>query len=115
MIVVAVAALALTWVLWAQRPRPSPVSGTVSFNGQPVGSGKIVFVPRNPAGQKASSQIVSGKYSLSSFARSDGAMAGTYDVVVVSPSVSGKYQSQSTSGLTAQIQQAATIIDFNLR
>jgi hypothetical protein len=115
MIIVAVAAFALTWVIWTQRPRPSPVSGTVSSNGQPVGSGKIVFLPRNPAGQQASSQILSGKYSLTSFALNDGAMPGTYDVVVVSPSVSAKYQSQSTSGLIAQIQQGANMIDFDLR
>ena len=64
MIIVAVAAVALTWVLWARRPRPSPVSGTISFNGQPVASGKVVFLPRNPAGQQASSPIIGGKFSL---------------------------------------------------
>ena len=115
MILVAVAALALTWVLWTQGPRPSPVSGTVSSNGQPVASGKIVFLPRNPAGQQANSQIISGRYSLTSFALNDGALPGTYDVVVVSPSVPAKYQSQSTSGLVAQIQKSGNIIDFYIK
>jgi hypothetical protein len=116
MILVAAAAFALTWVMWTQRPRPSPVSGTVSANGQPVGSGKIIFLPRNPAGQPASSQIISGKYSLTSFARNDGAMPGTYDVVVVSPSVAARYQSQSTSGMIAQVLQGMNhTMDFDLQ
>jgi len=115
MILVAVAALAFTWVLWTQRPSTSPVSGTVTSHGQPVASGQIVFLPRNPAGQQASSPIISGKYSLTSFAPDDGAVPGTYDVVIVSPGVPARFQSQSTSGLIAQIQKGANMIDFNLR
>jgi hypothetical protein len=115
MIIVAVAAFALMWVAWTQRPRPSPVSGTISSNGRPVASGKIVFLPRNPAGQQAISQIINGKYSLTSFAPNDGALPGTYDIVVVSPSVAAKYQLQSTSGLISQIQQGANMLDFVLR
>jgi hypothetical protein len=115
MILVAVAASTLTWVMWARRPTPSPVSGIVSSNGRPVGSGKIVFLPRNPAGHPASSQIISGKYSLTTFALDDGAVPGTYDVVFVSPGVPARFQSQSTSGLIAQIQKGANMIDFNLK
>ena len=115
MIVVAIAALALTWLLWSRRPRPSRVSGTVASNGRPVASGQIVFLPRRPAGQKASSPIVGGKYSLSSFGRDDGALPGTYDIVVVSPGVPTRYQTQSTSGLVGQIQQGANTLDLDLR
>ena len=115
MILVAVAASTLTWVMWARRPTPSPVSGIVSSNGRPVGSGKIVFLPRNPAGHPASGRIISGKYSLTTFALDDGAVPGTYDVVVVSPGVPARFQSQSTSGLIAQIQKGANMIAFDLR
>jgi hypothetical protein len=81
-----------------------------------VPSGKIIFLPRNPAGQQASSQIISGRYSLASSAHGDGAMPGTYDVVIVWPNAPAKYQSQSTSGLTALVQQGGiTTIDFMLR
>jgi hypothetical protein len=80
-----------------------------------VASGQIVFLPRNPAGQQASGQIIGGKYSLTSFALNDGAVPGTYHVVVVSPSVPARFQSQSTSGLIAQIQKGANTIDFDLR
>ena len=115
MIVVAVAAFALTWVLWARRPRTSPVAGTISANGRPVSSGKIVFLPRSPTGRQASSPIIGGKYSLTSFARDDGALPGTYDIVVVSPSVPPRYRLQTTSGLIGQVQQGANMLDLDLR
>ena len=115
MIIVAVAAVALTWVLWTRKPRTSPVSGTISSNGRPVASGKIVFLPRHPAGRPASSPIIGGKYSLTSFARNDGALPGTYDIVVVSPSVPARYQLQSTSGLIGQVQQGVNMFEFDLQ
>jgi hypothetical protein len=115
MIIVAVAAIALTWVNWRLRPRPFPVSGTIFYNGQPVGNGKIVFLPPGPTGQQASGQIISGKFSLTSFALNDGAMAGTYDIVVVSPGVPAKYRSRSTSGLIVHVQKTANTMDFILR
>ena len=115
MIIVAVVALALSWVNWMRRPRPFPVSGTITYNGKPVAKGKIALLPRDPAGQQATSQIIGGKYSLTSFALDDGAISGSYDVVLVSPSIPAKYQSQSTSGLTVVIRQGANTFDFDLK
>lgn len=115
MIIVAVAAVALAWVNWMLRPKPFPVSGTVTCNGQPVSNGKIVFLPPSPAGRQAAGQIISGKYSLTSFAPNDGAIAGAYDVVVVSPGVPAKYRAKSTSGLVVQVQKTANTMDFDLR
>jgi hypothetical protein len=109
MIIVAVAAIAVTWVKWAQRRTTSPVSGTISFNGRPVGNGKIVFLPPSPAGQQATGQIINGKYSLA-----DGAFPGSYDIVIVSPSVPAPYQSQATTPLRAMVQERSNVIDFNL-
>ena len=73
MIIVAVAALAITWIKWTQRAGTFPVSGTISYKSRPVGNGKIVFLPPGPAGQQATGQIINGKYSLTSFALNDGA------------------------------------------
>jgi hypothetical protein len=115
MIVVAVVAVALTWVMWTQRPRPFTVSGTVTYKGTPVSKGKIAFLPRNPAGQQATGQIIGGQYSLTSYALDKGAISGSYDVVVVSPSLPAKYQSQSTSGLKIMVQQGANMCDLNLQ
>ncbi len=51
------------------------VSGSVTFNGQPVESGYITFSPTS-AGQSFAAPIVGGKYS------SDKAAAGSYQVLV---------------------------------
>ena len=115
MILVAIAACALTWFIWTVRSKTALVSGQVAFNGQPVSNGQIVFLPQSPAGQKAMSQIIGGKYSLTSFVPADGAMPGSYNVVIVSPSVPRKFGSQSTSGLTASVQTGANFIDLDLR
>ena len=115
MTLTALVAVALTWVMWARTPGPSPVSGTVTCNGQPVGNGQIIFLPPNPAGQQATSKIIGGKFSLTSFAPNDGAMPGTYSVDIVPPSVPAKYGSQSTSGLTVRINKTANFVSFDLR
>lgn len=92
-----------------------PVSGTISCNGRPVGNGKIVFVPPSPAGQQATGQIINGKYSLTSFTPNDGAFPGSYHIVIVSPSVPARYQSQATTGLDAMVQQGSNVIDLDLQ
>ena len=114
MVVVALAAVVFALTTWALRPKPFPVSGTVTCNGQPVANGKIVFVPPTPAGQQAVGQIVSGKYSLTTFTTNDGALPGPYTIVIVSPSVPVKFQSQSTSMLTIMVQKSSNMIDFSL-
>src|SRR5262245_3588348 len=115
MIIVAIAAIVITWVKWTQRETPFPVSGTISINGQPVTSGKIVFVPPTPAGQQATSPITNGKYSLTTFAVNDGAFPGSYQIVIASPSVPAQYQSQASTPLRAMIQKGSNMIDFALQ
>jgi hypothetical protein len=115
MVVVAAAALILGIVAWERRPRTFPVSGTLTFNGRPLASGKISFVPSSPAGQQASAQIIAGSYALGTFAANDGAIPGSYTVVIVSPGIPAMYQSQSTSVLKAQVQEGSNVIDLDLR
>ena len=115
MILVAIASVVLAWVARRSRPERFPVSGTVTYNGRPLGQGKISFLPSNPAGSQADGQIVSGRYTLMSFAPGDGASPGTYTIIIVSPSIPARYQSPSTSGLTAAIQKSANMIDLDLR
>lgn len=38
------------------------VEGAVTFDGQPVEKGEIIFTPANDAGQSAASKIENGKY-----------------------------------------------------
>jgi hypothetical protein len=40
------------------------ISGTVSYDGQPVKKGMITFVPANGSGPTAAAKIAEGKYSL---------------------------------------------------
>lgn len=45
-------------------PAMSPVMGTVTFDGQPVKDGDILFVSDNPAFGSDAGKIVDGKFSL---------------------------------------------------
>jgi len=65
------------------------VSGKVSYKGQPVEKGTIVFEPSDFAkGRIASAPIENGYYTLSTTGSSkDGALPGDYKVCVISKSV----------------------------
>jgi hypothetical protein len=115
MVVVAAVAAIFTLVAWTSRARPFPVSGTVSYNGLPLASGNIIFVPTGQTGQQAAGPIIGGKYALSTFATSDGALPGAYAIAIVSSSVPARYQSQTTSGLTALIQKSSNMIELYLQ
>ena len=57
-----------------------PVSGTVTYNGQPLEKGAISFVPDKGAG--ATGAIEKGSYTLSTGGEGDGALPGKYKVAV---------------------------------
>lgn len=61
------------------------VSGTVNYKGSPVPKGTISFQPSdmNASGARAATgTIINGKYTLSTYGDNDGAVAGTYDIVI---------------------------------
>src|SRR5437868_3529045 len=65
-----------------------PVSGTVTFKGQPLEKGRIDFIPVDSAnGRPASGEIVGGSYSLTTAVSGDGAMPGQYKVTVTAKAV----------------------------
>ena len=47
---------------------PASVSGTVTYNGQPVASGEISFTPADGKGPTAGGPIAAGKYSVADVA-----------------------------------------------
>lgn len=57
-----------------------PVSGQVTYNGQPLAKGAITFVPETGAG--ATGIIENGSYALSTEGDRDGALPGRYKVTV---------------------------------
>jgi hypothetical protein len=57
-----------------------PVSGTVTYNGQPLEKGVISFIPEKGAG--ATGAIDKGSYTLSTGGEGDGALPGKYKVTI---------------------------------
>jgi hypothetical protein len=66
-----------------------PVSGKVTYKGQPVAKGRISFspAPENKTGRAAYSEIEEGKYTLSTQGNNDGALPGSYRVAVTAREV----------------------------
>ncbi|QEG29768.1 hypothetical protein GobsT_45660 [Gemmata obscuriglobus] len=58
------AAVALAFMAGCGGPPKAQVSGTVTFNGEPIENGIIQFYPAGGAGQTAGGGIENGKYQL---------------------------------------------------
>ena len=59
-----------------------PASGTVTYNGKPIETGTIGFLPAS--GRPASGQIKDGQFTLTTYDEGDGATPGKHRVVVSS-------------------------------
>jgi hypothetical protein len=64
-----------------------PVSGKVTYKGEPVQNARISFVPTAPDGRPAAGQVESGRYTLTTLAPNDGALPGKYKVTILSKEV----------------------------
>ena len=120
-------------------PATAPVTGVVTFNGEPVSGATIAFQPGEGGRSAAGITDASGRYQLSTYARNDGAVPGDYKVVIVkyddTPSGSGtgkdyvppdgpipepkslipkKYASGESSGLKATVATGQNTLDFTL-
>lgn len=66
----------------SDSPKTVPVTGTISYNGQPLTSGTVMLIPQE-GGYGATGQIqADGTFQLTSFKPNDGAAPGTYKVTV---------------------------------
>ena len=106
------------------------VRGTVIFDDKPVPNGTITFIPAD--GPTATGEIQpDGSYTLTTYKSGDGAVEGTYTVVIVAmadqsgrlpeernplppPIVPDKYTSIATSDLRADVKPGENTINFNL-
>lgn len=121
------------------RPATAPVAGVVRFDGEVV-AGATVSFQADPGGRSASGiSDAQGRYQLSTFSRGDGAVPGSYKVIVfkyataseasggsgtyVPPQgpepppkhlLSEKYAATKTSGLEATVSSGPNTIDFDL-
>ncbi|RUL83321.1 hypothetical protein [Tautonia sociabilis] len=122
-----------------------PVSGTITYNGEPVPHGNIFFVPDDPnTGRAATGTIENGRYRLSTAGKNDGALPGSYKIRIVAKEIDtsqvlanagggagrqddiiaanqsakllipAKYELETTSGLTATVEEKSNTIDFAL-
>ena len=80
----AVVSLLLAGCLGNGLPNLVEVTGTVMLDGIPLAHGTIGFVPVDPDGQAAGSQIVDGEFKIVTSASAPGAAAGKYDVIISS-------------------------------
>jgi hypothetical protein len=65
-----------------------PVSGTVTYKGEPLASGRIEFEPADPAkGRPATGEIHDGSYRLTTLTPDDGALPGDYKVTITAQQV----------------------------
>ena len=96
------------------------VTGRVTLDGQPLGSGVVVFMPQKGPGAKGTIGS-DGSFRMGTYAEDDGAVAGHYQVAVIAldpkalaaakgpdayiPSlVPERYTSPATSGLTFEVK-----------
>lgn len=67
----------------ADRPERTQVSGTVTYQGNPVDGAIITLLPDDPTAKGAyATTDSSGKFQLSTFGGNDGAVPGNYKVSV---------------------------------
>lgn len=77
------------------NPDTAPVTGTITQNGQPLASGRVVFYPTGTkgdmAGKPARGSLQSdGTFALSTYGDSDGAVIGSHNVTVLSSGTEGE-------------------------
>jgi hypothetical protein len=87
-LVLLVAACALLAGCGSGRPVTAPVRGTVTFHGQPVTTGRIVFYPAE--GRPAMGDVgPDGTYELRTFEPGDGAILGPHVVTITATRTTG--------------------------
>lgn len=125
----------------SKYPETAKVAGKVTYQGQPLSTGRVSFWPEK--GRPAMGEIQSdGTYELTSFRKGDGAVPGRHRVSITSKQsvppnaqkspaavefirgwgdnpgvewlIPKKYEQAETSGLTADVHSGSNTIDFSL-
>jgi len=79
------------------RPSTSPVSGTVTYDGQPVDGATVAFQSADGSRSAVGVTDAGGKYTLTTFESGDGAVPGEYQVKIF------KYEVEATEGPGGEI------------
>lgn len=96
-------------------PKVVPVSGTVTYNGQPLADGDIIFAPAAPGGLEYSGKIAAGKFSFKSEAgnkrvkimasREEGPVDPQMGAPKRTMYIPAKYSSAEKTELTAEVTE----------
>lgn len=89
------------------HPATSPVSGTITYKGAPVGEAVVVFAPDGSGRPATATTDAQGNFRLSTFGEFDGAMPGNYKVTVtklVKNKVPAKTEEQLHEEFERQLQ-----------
>ncbi|RUL88306.1 hypothetical protein [Tautonia sociabilis] len=115
-------------------PEMARVSGTVTYQGQPLESGSVSFISTDPERANAVGTIgPDGSYELQTREPNDGAELGEYKIAIsdidpeamnsalpgepvpLTSKLPQKYQDPSTSGLTRTVERGRNTFDFDLQ
>lgn len=119
------------------RDQRVPISGKVTYAGEPVTEGRIMFYPEDGRRMAMGAIDAAGHYELTTYDRGDGAFLGTHKVVIdavrensagpASPAeelqaedpgfvrlVPSVYADRKSTPLTAEISEADDAMDFEL-
>ena len=65
-------------------PNMVPIRGTVTYDGQPLTEGNVLYLPKTSGGRQARGDIQpDGSFRLTTLRKDDGAQMGEYDIVVI--------------------------------
>jgi hypothetical protein len=116
----------------SNNPKTYPVTGKVTYRGQPVTSGMVMLSPVDSGHAATGNLEKDGSFRLTTFQKDDGAVPGEYHVAIQvfpaegaglpgaefggkAPPIPQKYASAMSSGLTAEIKDAENALEFSLK
>jgi hypothetical protein len=104
-------------------PLTFPVTGTVTYNGEPMATGSISALPQTEGDvvKPANGSIVDGKYELSTFESGDGALIGTHKVLIslrdergTTSLIPQRYSDISRTPFTMEVVEGSNEFNFDL-
>jgi hypothetical protein len=121
-ILLAAAVVSFTFSGCASRWEMGQVAGRITYQGQPLPEGTVMFVPETGLAS-AGGIRPDGTYRLFTRSPWDGTVVGKHKVCVAPPfeasspnypKFSGKYQSQETSGWEVEVKSGENTFDFDI-
>ncbi len=101
----------------APTGRVVPAGGIISYKGKPLQSGTLTFEPVD-GGREANASIgPDGSYTLTTFEKDDGAVAGVHRVSIPrsKPNLPVKYRNLASSGIEVEIKSGQSDYPIEIR